>query len=63
MRPYTPNTNKGRTVGCDDIHHKTADQPKQDANAAASTMRSAARQDGQRIIESELSNMDASTND
>jgi hypothetical protein len=63
MRPYTPNTKKGRTVGCDDIHHKTADQPKRGANAAANTMRSATRQDGQRIIESELSNMSGSTTD
>lgn len=48
MKPYTPATSKGRTVGGDDLHHKTADQPKRAANAAAKSMRHAARQDGKR---------------
>lgn len=46
MRLYSPNTNKGRTVGCDDVHHKTADQPKRAAQAAAKALRHAARQEG-----------------
>jgi hypothetical protein len=46
MKAYTPNTSKGRTVGGHDIHHKTADQPKAAANAAAKAMRHAARQQG-----------------
>lgn len=44
MKPYTPATSKGRTVGGHDIHHKTADQSKSAANASAKTMRHAARQ-------------------
>lgn len=46
MKPNSPKTNKGRTVGADDVHHKTADQPKTAANAAAKALRKAARQDG-----------------
>ena len=46
MKSYSPQTNKGRTVGGDDVHHKTADQPKAAANAAAKAMRKAARQAG-----------------
>jgi len=46
MKAYAPNNAKGRTVGGHDIHHKTADQPKTAAKAAAKTMRHAARQQG-----------------
>lgn len=35
MKPYTPISNRGRTAGGADIHHRTADQPKRAANAAA----------------------------
>lgn len=48
MRPYAPATNKGRTVCGDDIHHKTADQPK----TAAKAMRHAARQQGKQFPQS-----------
>lgn len=44
MKAYSPATNRGRTVGGDDVHHKTADQPKRAANAAAKALRHAARQ-------------------
>ncbi len=44
MKAYSPNTHKGRTVGGDDVHHRTADQPKRAANAAAKALRHAARQ-------------------
>lgn len=47
MKPYTPETNKGRIVA-GDIHHRTADQPRKDAKIAAKAMRHAARQDGRR---------------
>lgn len=50
MRTYSPQTSKGRTVGVEDVHHKTADQPKAAARAAAKALRKAARQDGQRHI-------------
>lgn len=46
MKPYSPATNKGRTVAGDDVHHKTADQSRTAANAAAKSLRKAARQDG-----------------
>lgn len=48
MKPYTPNTDRGRTVGGDDIHHKTADQPKA-AKSSAKAMRHAARQEARRL--------------
>lgn len=48
MKPYSPATAKGRTVGGDDVHHKTADQPKSAANAAAKALRHAARQDAKK---------------
>ena len=49
MRAYAPATNKGRTVSGNDIHHKTADQPKTAAKAAAKAMRHAARQQGKQF--------------
>ena len=52
MRAYAPVTTKGRTVSGDDIHHKTADQPKTAAKAAAKAMRHAARQQGKRYAQS-----------
>jgi hypothetical protein len=48
MKAYSPKTNKGRTVAGDDVHHKSADQPKPAANAAAKALKKAARQEGQR---------------
>ncbi len=49
MKPYTPNTDRGRTVSGDDIHHKTADQPKAGAKSSAKVMRHAARQEARRL--------------
>jgi len=46
MRPYTPDTNKGRTVARDDIHHETADGGFSHRIARAKTARKAARRDG-----------------
>lgn len=48
MKVYSPNTQKGRTVGIDDVHHRTADQPKRAANVAAKALRHAARQDAKK---------------
>lgn len=53
MRAYAPDTTKGRIVARDDIHHKTADQPKERAVKAAKAARHAARQDARRVIRSE----------
>ena len=45
MRPLTPTSNKGRTLGGDDIHHRTADLPSAAARrGVAKKMRKAARQ-------------------
>lgn len=49
MKAYAPANNKGRTVSGDDIHHKTADQPKTAAKSAAKAMRHAARQQGKQF--------------
>jgi hypothetical protein len=46
MKPYAPPTNIGRTRAVDDIHHRTADQPRADAKKAAKAVRHAARQAG-----------------
>jgi hypothetical protein len=49
MKAYTADSNKGRTVGVDDIHHKTVRWgTKKAANASAKSQRHAARQDGKR---------------
>jgi hypothetical protein len=49
MKAYSPETNKGRTVAINDIHHSTADQGRKEAKAAAKAMRSQARQDGKKV--------------
>lgn len=56
MKAYTPQTNKGRTIGINDIHHKTADQPKEAAKASAKAGKHSARQEGQKIIYQDLVN-------
>lgn len=48
MKPYSPFSNKGRTVSINDIHHRSADQSRLGARAAAKAMRHAARQEGRR---------------
>jgi hypothetical protein len=54
MKPYTPGTSKGRTVAVDDVHHRTADQPRNVAYASAKALRRSARQDGQKQVAIEL---------
>jgi hypothetical protein len=44
VRPYTRIDKKGRTIGRDDIHHGTADQPRKDAKRSAKSARHGARQ-------------------
>lgn len=44
MRPYSPPSNRGRTRAGDDIHHRTADQPRTAARHAAKAARHGARQ-------------------
>jgi hypothetical protein len=56
MKPLVPNTNKGRTVSRDDIHHRSADQPKSSCHASAKKMRHAARQKANQDISLELEN-------
>lgn len=46
MKPYAPPTNIGRTRAVDDIHHRTADQPRADAKKTAKAARHGARQAG-----------------
>lgn len=50
MKPYTPMTDGGRTTGGDDIHHKTADQPRAAAKMSAKASRHGARQAARRSI-------------
>lgn len=44
MKPYAPTTDTGRTRAVDDVHHRTADQPRRAAKASAKALRHAARQ-------------------
>jgi hypothetical protein len=46
MKPYTANTNAGRTKARDDIHHRTYDGGKLNRPATAKAQRKAARQQG-----------------
>lgn len=55
MKPLSPPTPKGRTVAVDDVHHKTADQPKRAAEAASKALKHAARQHGKKTIQGALS--------
>ena len=54
MKPYTSKTDRGRAIGGHDIHHRTADLPKEGANKVAKAARHAARQDGKAGIAREL---------
>ncbi len=53
MKPYTSDDNKGRTRAGDDIHHRTADQPRAAARKSAKAARHSARQAGQRQARTE----------
>jgi hypothetical protein len=46
MKPYTPPSSKARRVAINDIHHRTADQPRASTKPYAKAMRHAARQQG-----------------
>jgi len=49
MRPYAPNTSKGRKVARDDIHHATQDKHgNRSREPSAKAMRHAARREGRR---------------
>lgn len=50
MRAYSPPTNKGRHVAGHDVHHRTADQPKNAAVKSAKRMRKAARRHGAKQV-------------
>lgn len=52
MKPYSAPTDKGRTVAGEDMHHRTADQPRKAARASAKAQRKAARQHGAKQIRS-----------
>ena len=51
MKPYTRNTNKGRTLARDDIHHATADQSRISSKSAAKAARHGARQEAKQDLE------------
>ncbi|WP_415913126.1 hypothetical protein [Neptuniibacter sp. QD37_11] len=55
MRPYTPDTNKGR-VQTDEIHHLTANQNRKNSERQAHAARHAARQDGKHQVEEAVTN-------
>ena len=54
MKVYTADTNKGRTVGSDDIHHRTSDTGRVYGAASAKAQRASARQKSKRDISSEV---------
>lgn len=51
MIPYAPATRTGRKTGGHKVHHRTADNPKSVARAAAKALRHAARQEGRRLAD------------
>jgi len=63
MKPYTANTNAGRTKGRDDIHHRTYDGGKLNRKATAKAQRKAARQQGKAIAEASVPNLNSTTPD
>ena len=46
MKPYSPTTDKSRTVAVDDVHHRSAHQPCEQAKAAAKALKHSARRQG-----------------
>jgi len=46
MKPYVAPTNIGRTRAVDDIHHRTADQPRAAAKKSAKAAKHGARKAG-----------------
>lgn len=54
MKPYTPDTSKGRTVAGDDIHHRTADTTKEWRTSRAKRQKHSARQYGKKLAPSDL---------
>lgn len=50
MKPLTRNTNKGRTVSVDDIHHKTNDTSPSDRKASAKAQKHGNRQEAQQEV-------------
>lgn len=57
MKPYTPDTSKGRTVAGDDIHHGTADTTKAWRTSRAKRQKHSARQHGKRLASCDLAKM------
>lgn len=52
MRPYTPETNKGRILARDEIHKRTADGGRRAEKAKA--CRKAARREGRAVVDEAL---------
>ena len=63
MKPYSPFSNKGRTVSIEDIHHRSADQSRLGDRAAAKAkaMRHAARQGGRRLAAALVNRLELET--
>lgn len=59
MHPYSPSTQIARVISINDVHHKTADQPRRDRRAAAKILRHAARQFKAKQIDMGLREMEA----
>lgn len=55
MKVYAPETDSGRTRAVDDVHHRTADQPRADCKRSAKPLRKAARQYQKRLIREQVS--------
>ncbi|AXQ68641.1 hypothetical protein HOU00_gp484 [Caulobacter phage CcrPW] len=56
MRPYSPPTDIGRTIAGHEVHHLTADHPRNHARRAAKRLRHAARQYDRQLICQEVAN-------
>jgi hypothetical protein len=58
MHPYTRNNSKGRKQAGDDIHHKTADLPRDGASKVAKNARHGARQEARGVVTAALRSLD-----
>lgn len=54
MKPYSAQSNKGRVMSRDDIHHATHDGGKGNRDAKAKSQRKAARQEAKSTVQAEI---------
>ncbi|MGL6228621.1 MAG: hypothetical protein ACRC3J_05335 [Culicoidibacterales bacterium] len=51
MKVHSPESNIGRTIAVDDVHHRTRDETVYNAKRAAKALSHAARQEGRKMCQ------------